>query len=614
MADKVSKHVERLHRYLPFSPSHDQIYEEYQRSEDSLNLATRALDYISDVINRNARLIVLTGDAGHGKTHICRRLIEKHLGHEEEDAREAINTQCDGQARIPHRSDSTVAGLRIVKDFSELGVENAARYVEATDMASDVVTVICANEGRLRAVLESDFAGPRCRTLLSAFVQSFDSGLASADETTHIINLNYQSVASASAEKTNLTGSALEQWLDRRRWRICKECDSASGCPIYRNRNLLAEKGQPEQRRGRLADLFATAERLGAVVTIRELLMSIAYIVTGGLRCKDVHEKRGKRPKGWQPQYAFYNLLFEPPSGLPADGLVRIPVMRHLARLDPGAHASRLVDEHLINRQGVFAEGEIDIIFRYGTGGQTKLIDASNGIDEIIVGNPASRRERQRESSFVESVVRSLRRRAFFDDVSGFGSVMSRLGFEHGDDFLRIVRQDLTPPETTELKTRVMAGLHTIQGLQLGIRETHLHLVDPALGQSTSHAAILARKIAAKALRLIPLSATWSIPREAHNRAMSSAVDWLDRQVVLEIEGSDAQLSLDLMMFDCVVRAAGGFVSARFFDHELRKIRTFLGRLAEEKSGGEDDITLVLHGRMHSVSIDGDVIQVSGGQ
>ena len=40
--------------------------------------------------NSGAQVIVLTGDAGHGKTHLCRRIIEGFLGYDEEEARKLI--------------------------------------------------------------------------------------------------------------------------------------------------------------------------------------------------------------------------------------------------------------------------------------------------------------------------------------------------------------------------------------------------------------------------------------------------------------------------------------------------------------------------------------------
>src|SRR5262245_22415011 len=117
MAERINGHVERLHRYLPFSPDHDQIYEEYQRTEDSLNIDTQALRYVLNAVRTRARLIVLTGDAGHGKTHLCRRLIQDHLGYNEDEARRLINTACDGVQTIRATSAGpTVVPLRVYKD------------------------------------------------------------------------------------------------------------------------------------------------------------------------------------------------------------------------------------------------------------------------------------------------------------------------------------------------------------------------------------------------------------------------------------------------------------------------------------------------------------------
>ena len=36
--------------------------------------------------------LTLTGDAGHGKTHLCRRLLQDYLGYNEDEARELYDT------------------------------------------------------------------------------------------------------------------------------------------------------------------------------------------------------------------------------------------------------------------------------------------------------------------------------------------------------------------------------------------------------------------------------------------------------------------------------------------------------------------------------------------
>lgn len=616
LEEKRNSHVDRLHRYLPFSPIMDQIFEEYTSSADSLNLETKAHDYLLKAVGSGARLVILTGDAGHGKTHLCRRLIERHLGYDEDEARGLINSGCNGTGNILHRDgDPNVVRLRIYKDFSELSIPLAALEIEKAADRKDEVTIICANEGRLRAVLESSSSGPVCAKLLKDFSESFNDGLVSRDGLDHIINLNYQSVASESG--SSLIARTLQEWLSGKRWNVCQKCSHQASCPIYRNRNLLTpqvdEKG--ELRRKKMEGIFATAERLGSVVTIREMLMAAAYFVTGGLTCENVHKKARTQVKGWQPKFAFYNLLFEAPDQSVREKLTRIPILQEIARLDPGLRAMRVVDERIINEQEQFSAGDIDIVFHSGSGRSMQIVDASRGIDDII-GNPRSRAERQKEAALIEHVVRSLRRRAFFDDDLSPREVMKRLGFENGGEFLEIISGQIQPARMSMLKNRVLAGLHMLQGLRMGAKETNLHLVDPAFGSATSHAAIIARRIPAPSVKLLPMADKWdqAVAKPAH--AMTNAVDWLERHIVLRIKESNDKHSdfpLNLMMFDCATRAAGGYVAEEFYAHDVRRITNFLGRIAEREGGTNDEVALFLHGRMHSVAIDNGVIQVGGG-
>lgn len=615
MARKVNVHVERLQRYLPFSPAFDQIYEEYQDSEHSLNLETKALKYLRNAAQRGARLIILTGDAGHGKTHLCRRLIQEHLGYDEDAARRILNEECQGVTLIAASGERPgTTPLRIYKDFSELTIPVAAARLEASALGADEVVVVCANEGRLRAVLESREAGPTCSRVQDHFRRSFQDGLASRDAEIHILNLNYQSVAAE--DGPNLLRMALKDWLSGNRWRVCQPCDSRDACPILHNREMLISQSTSMvlQRQQTLEAVFATIERLGVVVTIRDMLMALAYLLTGGLRCDMVHNRVDRARQGWQHQYAFYNLLFERPGTVKPEQLARISVVPELSRLDPGARATRVVDERLINEQKLFPLDGLDTVFARRDGARANLVDAANGIDEVI-GNPRNLKERRAESAFVTAVMRSLRRRVFFDDELERGSLMARLGFDHGDDFQEILAGELAAQRVTSLKNRMIAGLHALQGLRLGTRQTTLHLVDPAFGNATMDAAIIARRIPASRLSLIPMAAAWSVSPDSVD-ALSASVDWLDRRIVLRVTLDDdvqIDLPLDLVAFECVVRAGAGYVAEEFYAHDIRRVLSFLGRLAERNVDRDQEIELVIHGTTRSVSIDGGVVQVGGG-
>jgi hypothetical protein len=603
-------------RFLPFDPSHDQIYEEYQVAKDSLNLDTVAYEYVLNAARSGAHVIVLTGDAGHGKTHLCRRVIGSFLGYEEEEARSLINEACDGKQTIkPKNEASDVRALRIFKDFSEFAPEIAADLVEESNTGT-AVTIICANEGRLRAVLSSSKAGPYCAELLKSFETSFDDGKASRDGRIHIVNLNHQSTASGD-DGQSLGDRALRDWTSGTRWRSCSDCDSRDACPINRNREMLSERfdeAKAATRKDKLRLLFATLERIGYVITIRDMLMAFAYLLTGGLKCEDVHTMKRRRKKGWQQSYAFYNLAFEAPSTLSKEQLNRLPLMQQLPKLDPGRRAIREIDERIVNQQEIFAHGQLDLQFPSPSGSAEDLIDAADGIDEII-GDPRNRKQRADEAENVTRVVRALRRRAYVDGIADGSFDMVHLGFPYGADFLAIVHDRMTVPERTLLKRRVVAGLHHIQGIQFSEQTPTLHLVDPAFGRSMTGTAILAARIKPANIDLLRLSEKWGRSDEKQHHVKAS-VDWIDRHVVLRIldqQGAAHDLLLDLMTFDCILRAAAGHVPTKFYEHDIRRVASFLGRIAQSAHTNSDQISVIKDGRSQTISIDGSTIQVGAG-
>lgn len=617
IAPRINSHVIRLNRYLPFSAAHDQIYEEYQTGEDSLDLDTVALEYATAALKAGATCIVLTGDAGHGKTHLCRRLLEDYLGHDRQASRQLLIEKCDGSEAIPPAPSAAESrALRIHKDFSEVAPSVAARVLEQSSGRSGEALVVCANEGRLRAIINSDEAGEVSGQISLLFQRSFSTGLASENGALHIINLNYQSVASVAHQRASLLRRTLQSWaVDGRRWtgRGCGTCSEAERCPIRRNRSLLADEADASEMRIRkLEELFATVERLDHVITIREMLMLVAYFITGGLRCEDVHSRAGTI--GWQYAYAFYNLLFLGAPDIPEDRLYKgIPLLSVFARLDPGAIASRMVDERLLNLANVFRPGQLDLAFAVRTGSGSRLADGANGIDDLA-GTPQNRIEFQKEAEKTGAVVASLRRRAFFDDPESGGSMMARLGFRHGDYFLGILRGDLPAQRQVQLKNLIVAGLHAIQGLRMSRTETMLYLVDPAFGRASADAAIIARRISTSFLQVIPGRRAWNADDAVWT--LASSVDWIDRTVVLRIDErgmAASDIALDLLSFECIARSASGYVSEDFYAHQIRRLRTFLGRLAERGRADDGQISLFMNGKVQSVSIDLGVIQVGGG-
>ncbi len=621
MPANTNSHVVRLHRFLPFSAAHDQIYEEYQTGDDRLDLETVSIDYTAGAIRSGARCVVLTGDAGHGKTHMCRRLLEQALlGHAPHVARQHLLESCNASVPIPPADGVDAPRLRMHKDLSEIQPPSrAARLLEESAARDGECLVVCANEGRLRAIVNSEGAGPVCAAIRHLFEESFRRGItANADGHTHIVNLNYQSVAAGAVHRQgSLIRRLLASWVsDGRRWsdRSCGTCDHASGCPVRRNRVLLAEDSAAGSRLQRLEELFEVVERLGHVVTIREMLMLVAYMLTGGLTCSDVDRRMSGASAGWQHAWSFYNLLFSSPPNLPGDRAEKvIPVLAALRRLDPGLIAVRRVDERILSLGQVFETSQVDLQFTVQTGSGKTIVDAAFGIDDFN-GNPQTRADQQREAEATNLAVAALRRRAFFDDVNTRESVMQRLGFRFGDMFVRLIAGTMSVPDRVKAKNTIVAGLHAIQSLRTGRNETMLHLVDPAFGKASADAAIIARRIPVDRIKLMSASGAW-LGGQVTSWFMPKAVDWIDRTVVLRVDESLnllRELPLDLLSFECISRAASGHVSEEFYANEIRQVRTFLGQLAESTTDDASQIMIFMRGQIQNVSLDMGVIQVGG--
>ena len=619
---KVNSHVTRMNRHLPFTASGDQIFEEYQKDTDTLDIETRAQNYLLRAVRSSAQLIVLTGDAGHGKTHLCRRLLEKHFEFSSSKAREILLNYCDGTIKIRDESPSSnKKSLRIHKDLSELEIIEATNFIDGITLEDDCVTIICANEGRLRSVI-SNGSSDISRGIRDVFAGSFDTGLCTLDGRLHIINLNFQSIAGAEGIKKSILGTAIKKWAeDGGKWnKSCGGCGNQSRCPIYKNRELLSDQTSNGGllRLARLEDLFSTVERLGRVVTVREALMSVAYFLTGGLTCEDVHEKcRTNKSNGWQYEYSFYNLIFSNPSTIPLGWLTKfIPVFFQLIKLDPGKKAIRVVDDRLLNQANVFKPNELDLSFKLFLEGKHKNIDAANGIDEINT-NPSNKKERQQEADQIIKVITSLRRRAFFDDDITHGSLLDRLGFKFGDIFSEILSGGLTSQKTILYKSQLLAGLHMIQGVRLSSKTNFLYLVDPAFGKATFDSAIISRQIPSNQIQLIPMKDGWNLREEDMESSLVSSVNWIDRYVIVRFDGGKSghdDLALDLMAFECVLKAGKGYVAEEFYAHDFQRIRNFLARIAEKGRSEDGQINLFMSGQIYSVSLDEKIIQVNGGK
>lgn len=603
---EINKHVQQLRRYQPFDVGTSEMIYELQEDWRQPLFPVVTLGYLLDTIERPVtKTIVLTGDAGHGKTSLCASLLAKlQVGAETvipPDVRKAVFRELSkaGDGSRPIGQTRNGRPLYILKDLSELSVQAGARkLVELLDPPDKGIAIICANEGQLRkCVAEDDKINKggtgRAKILVTTLAEGIVRGRVSdPDGTVIVINLNYQSVAADSANG-GFVSWVLKQWTmtQRRRWKPCETCDAQEVCPILANRNELSDPTRGPQRRAAIRDIFAAAERTGAVITTRQALSVISYMLTGGLSCENVHAKyqRSHSSRLWQAPHLYHQALF-------GDRLTQqqrhlVPTFFALRKLDPGKVSRRQVDDRLDPAMvGVFPP-----------------VDANSYLQKVRTS-----RDAQKQAEQLRSLYTFLRRADFFNSDSK--DRFARMGLQAGDDFVSVQDRNRDVADT-RVRDRFLKGLEAVQGIHRVGNNPDFLILDPAFFSHRSRAAVISRRVPSKGIKVVDQVTQWQ--KEDQTSAvpeMQQAVEWLNRSIYIRIPAvasnqETVSVEADLLRFELLTRWAAGLRSEVQHEAEIRGLSGALAELADS-SNKDDEIQVLVGNTMRKLMIDvGDKIR-----
>ncbi|OWA14954.1 hypothetical protein B9W64_16885 [Streptomyces sp. CS159] len=603
---EVNKHVQRMRRYQPFDVDASEMVYELQADWTQPQFPVVTLDYLLSAIERqNTKTIVLTGDAGHGKTSLCASLLAKLRAGDEPitpDVRKAVFLELSEATGASRPVGRTRSGrpLYILSDLSELSPQAGAhKLVELLDPPDAGIAIICANEGQLRkCVAEDDNLGKVGTGRAKVLVQTLTEGIVRGQITdphgaVTVINLNYQSVA-ADSSNGGLIPWVLKQWTTTQssRWKRCETCDAREVCPILANRKELSDPTRGPQRRAAIRDMFAAAERTGAVITTRQALSVTSYMLTGGLSCDDVHARyqRSHSNRLWQAPHLYHQALFG--DRLSQQQRHQVPAFFALRKLDPGRVSRRQVDDRL----------DPD------TAGDFPPADASSYLQKV-----RTNRDAQKQAEQLRGLYTFLRRADFFnsdDDTDRF----ARMGLQAGDDFVRVQDKNRDPADT-RVRDRFLKGLEAVQGIHRAASNPDFFVLDPAFFTHRARAAVISRRVPSKGVEVVDQVTQWQ--REAGTSTtpeMRNAVEWLNRAIYIRIPavGPDqdaVSVEADLLRFELLTRWAAGLRSEVQHEAEIRGLSGSLAELADS-SNKDDEIQVLVGNVMRKLMIDvGDKIR-----
>ncbi|MFP8960772.1 methylation-associated defense system protein kinase MAD6 [Streptomyces nanhaiensis] len=250
------------------------------------------------VLEGRHRLVVITGNAGDGKTAFLERLAE-----------EARRRSADFGEPRPNGEDFTLDGRSFHTNHDgsqdEGGTDNDTvldaflapyRGTDPTAWPDDQTRLIAVNEGRLvDFVTRHEDRYP----LLAATVREGLSTGRDAHGVT-VVNLNARDVlADPGGGKQPIMHRMVAAMTDGRHWAACGSCRLAPRCYALHNARTFSHPTAGAQITARLATLYRMAHLRGRLhITLRDLRSALAYTLTSGRDCAQIHALHGRQASG----------------------------------------------------------------------------------------------------------------------------------------------------------------------------------------------------------------------------------------------------------------------------------------------------------------------------
>ncbi len=309
---------------------------------------------LEDIRARRARLVILCGNAGDGKTALLQHLATQlGLAHFHSGERIIAIQLVDGP-EVGINLDGSAAWQG--RSADDLLNEFLAPFQNGPP-TEDLVHLLAINDGRLLEwinTVEQHNGG--ATSLTAALYDRLQEGVA--DNAGHIrfINLNQRSLVGA-VDRVNrqIDTTFLDQLTDRlyggkeatNIWRPCRSCSAQTYCEVYRTVRLFGPAGvrkvEPETGQRARQRLFQALQvvhlRADTHITMRELRAALVYILFGIHACQEYHANAR------QEFIPYWNRAFAPDS--PAR---QGDVLDRLVRYDPALEAHPRLDRYLTSR------------------------------------------------------------------------------------------------------------------------------------------------------------------------------------------------------------------------------------------------------------------------
>ncbi|HUZ54267.1 MAG TPA: protein kinase [Streptosporangiaceae bacterium] len=244
---------------------------------------------IPDVLGGGYRLVIITGNAGDGKTAFLEQLVAAAVARGGQPGEPRANGTdvrlADGRWLRTNNDGSQDEGDRANDDVL---LEFFAPFAEDAEAGAAETRLIAINTGRLVDFLsahEGRFAS------LTPLVRAGLAGEATGDDIA-VVNLNQRSlVADADKGGVPVFDRVLAQLTHERYWAACESCELARTCYAPHNARTFAHPSAGPKVTKRIRDLYRLVHLRGQLhITLRDLRSALAFMLTSSRDCAQIHE------------------------------------------------------------------------------------------------------------------------------------------------------------------------------------------------------------------------------------------------------------------------------------------------------------------------------------
>lgn len=240
------------------------------------------------LLNEEPHVLILTGHAGDGKTSIMYQVLKD------------FNVDFNADEKISEIILPTGSKCRCIKDYSELSdAEKLTTLKDCVNLPENGEFVfMVSNTGPLINTFGELFPEENREMAKIELIDAMDEN-AGAVKVINGYKINVINVASI--DNTSFAVSFVNNLVKDSLWTSCSECSKCDYCHIYKNRELIVKNKQRvlEFIRNHYIWLVEHGTRL----TIRSMTEQLAYMLTGGIECKQVVPTE-------KDKYLFFNLFF----------------------------------------------------------------------------------------------------------------------------------------------------------------------------------------------------------------------------------------------------------------------------------------------------------------